>query len=169
MFSITFPLSTRNYLCFLKHSRFSPACIKPTLCFHRHSRIGRSILKNPFSLSLPGTDCLSASNQEVFQAFRLAWDTIESGLGDRGSIAAKCSRQAMTASLSSTYNSSLCSATCQATGCRCVGPFWDRIPFETSVIPVRNAQRMPHPGRRYESSPTTMWQSAMGLERPTPQ
>ena len=53
---------------------------------------------------------------EVFRAFGPAWDTFESGLGDRESIAAKCSREAMIASLASTYYSSLSSFTCQETG-----------------------------------------------------
>jgi hypothetical protein len=57
---------------------------------------------------------------EVFRAFGSAWDTFESRLGDRGSIAAICSREAMTASLASTYYPSLSSFTCQETGC----PLW---------------------------------------------
>ena len=44
---------------------------------------------------------------EVFRAFGPAWDTFESGLGDRGSIAGICSREAMTASPASTYYPSL--------------------------------------------------------------
>jgi len=117
---MTFPLSTRNSLCFLQHSRFASARGKPPLCFHRHSRFVPSILKNAFSLSLPCVDLLSTWNSEVFRAFASAWDTFESGLGARRSIAAICSREAMTASLVSTYYPSLSSFTCQETGC----PLW---------------------------------------------
>jgi hypothetical protein len=41
----TFPLSTRNYLCFLQHSRYVPRPPKKVLCFQQHSRIVRSFFK----------------------------------------------------------------------------------------------------------------------------
>jgi len=54
VFSITFPLSTRNYLYFLQHSRFVAPLGKPVLCFHRHSGIVRSLFEltgaSPFPL-----------------------------------------------------------------------------------------------------------------------
>jgi len=53
LFSTTLPLSTRNYLCFLKHSRFRLAYKKPTLCFHRHPSFGRSLLKLLGGFSFP--------------------------------------------------------------------------------------------------------------------
>ena len=59
-FSVTFPLSTRDYLCFLQHSRFAAAPGIQTIRFHRHTRIDRSFSKNSFSVSHPGTDYVCA-------------------------------------------------------------------------------------------------------------
>jgi len=47
-FSTTFPLSTRNSLCFLYHSRFAAEFSTAVLCFHGHSRVVRRVLKNLF-------------------------------------------------------------------------------------------------------------------------
>jgi len=78
---------------------------------------------------------------EVFRAFGPAWDTFESGLGDRGSIAGICSREAMTASLASTYYPSLSSFTCQETGC----PLWsmERARSRGGLGPPEPAPRAP--------------------------
>jgi len=45
VFSTTFPLSKRNYLCFLQHSRLTLTFSTAILCFHRHPRLARSLFK----------------------------------------------------------------------------------------------------------------------------